>query len=333
MYQLHDIRFASSSDWDQAIRNYEVKHLYHIGAWMDFIEQTQPVTRKIYAIYQGDTIVGYLPGFLLKKGPVHIFGSPLPGWCTDYLGPVLQRGVDITAVLHAAARAFRRDNIQHAELCHNASTWARIGDTGFQRTTRMTFVAPIPADPDQMLRDFNKSTRKAIKLANSSGLEIVFSHERAFVDVYYAQLREVFEKSGIEPTYSKGRVHALWTHLMPTKRMLNTMVLKDGECIATRIDFVGDDGLHSFGSASRREFLKYHPNELARYFVMCEAIKRGLRLYDMSGDGAYKAQFNAQRVEVSVLIRSSRALMVARQAMKTWHRCRNRVAHILSKSL
>jgi hypothetical protein len=331
MYQLHEISFKSTAEWDKAIARFDIKHLYHIGAWMDFIEETQPVTRKIYAIYDGDTVVGYFPGFILKRGPIRIFGSPLPGWCTDYLGPVLQQGVDMEALLRATASALRRDHIHYAELCHNALGWALTGNPEFHHMVRSTFIAPIAADPEEMLSGFSKSTRKAIKQSLRSELQIISSKDPSFIDVYYAQLREVFEKSGTEPTYQKERLRALWTHLMPTGRMLNTMVLKGDQCIASRIDLFGDDAMHSFGSASCREGLSFHPNEIARYHAMCEASKRGLKSYDMSGDGAYKAKFNAERVEVPVLIKSSRPLMVARQVMKAWHRCRIRVGYLLSK--
>lgn len=332
MYQLHEISFKSSDEWDKAIGRFDFKHFYHLGAWMDFIEATQPVTRKIYAIYDGDSIIGYLPGFILRKGPVSIFGSPFPGWTTDYLGPVLQQGVDMETLLTAIASAFKRNHIHHAELCHNAPGWALASNAKFQHYARVTFVAPIAADPEEMLNGFSKTARKTIKQSLRSEIQIVSSKDPSFIDIYYDQLREVFDKSGIEPTYPKDRVRALWTHLMPTGRMLNTMVLRDDKCIATRIDFLGDDSMHSFGSASYRDYLKYHPNEIARYHAMCEAAKRGLKSYDMSGGGEYKAKFNAEQVESRVFILSSRPFMVARQMMKAWYRCWNRMGYLLSKS-
>jgi hypothetical protein len=331
MYQLHEANFKTSAEWDKTIAEFDVKHLYHIGAWMDFIEATQPVTRKIYAIYGEDTIIGYLPGFILKRGPVTIFGSPLPGWCTDYLGPVLRQSVDIEALLGATVNMLKRDHIHHAELCHNTLAWGSSINPEFQHSMRATYVAPISADPEEILRGFSKTTRKAIKQLLRSDLQVISSDNPSFIDDYYAQLREVFKKSGTEPTYPKERVRALWDHLMPTGRMLNTMVMKGDQCIASRIDLFGDDVMHSFGSASRRDYLKFHPNEIARYHAMCEAGKRGIKTYDMSGGGTYKAKFNAERVEVPVLIRSSRPLMAARQVMKALKRCRIRVKYLLAK--
>jgi CelD/BcsL family acetyltransferase involved in cellulose biosynthesis len=263
---------------------------------------------------------------------MRIFGSPFPGWTTDYLGPVLQQGVDMETLLTAIVSAFKRDHIYHAELCHNAPAWASASHAQFENNSRVTFVATIIADPEEMLSGFSKTVRKTIKQSLRPEIQIVSSKDPSFIDVYYDQLREVFEKSGIEPTYSKDRVRALWTHLMPTGRMLNTMVLMDNQCIATRIDFFGDDSMHSFGSASYRDYLKYHPNEIARYHAMCEAAKRGLKHFDMSGGGEYKIKFNAERVEARVLIMSSPPFMVARQMMKAWHHCRNRMRYLLSKS-
>lgn len=331
MYNLYEVHLNSMAEWNEAIAKFDIKHFYHMGAWLDFIEQTQPVSRKIYAIYAGATIVGYLPGFVLKRGPVRIFGSPLPGWTTDYMGPVLQRGVELEGLLPAIASALRRDHIHHAELCHNTLDWALASNAGFQRALRTTYIAPIPADENEMLSSFSKSTRKAIRRALQSEIVVESSKDQAFIDVYYDQLREVFAKSGTEPTYPKERVRALWEHIMPTGRMLNTMVMKGGKCIATRIDFFGEGCLHSFGSASYREYLKDYPNEIARYHAMSEGSKRGLTKYDMSGDGAYKAKFNAERVKVAVLIKSTPVLMAVRQTIKTLHRCRIQLGYLMNR--
>jgi CelD/BcsL family acetyltransferase involved in cellulose biosynthesis len=330
-YSLYEADFKTTSEWNQAIAKFDIKHFYHHGEWLDFIEQTQSVRRRIYAIHAGTTILGYLPGFVLKRGPVRIFGSPLPGWTTDYMGPVLQRGVEMEGLLTAIMSALRRDHIHHAELCHNSLDWKPRDGVGYEQAFRTTYIAPIPYDEDVMLSTFSKSTRKAIRRALEAGITVKSSEDEAFIDIYYDQLREVFEKSGSEPTYPKERVRALWKNIMPTGRMLNTMVMKGSHCIATRIDFFGEGCLHSFGSASYRDYLKDYPNEIARYHAMTEAMKRGLTKYDMSGDGTYKAKFNAERVKVPVIISSTPLLMALRQAVKALHRCQARLKYLVNR--
>ena len=70
----------SSEAWDKEAESYATWNVYHSAAWLDFIERTQPVKRRIYGLYLDTQRVGLLPGFTLRKGPLRIFGSPLPGW-------------------------------------------------------------------------------------------------------------------------------------------------------------------------------------------------------------------------------------------------------------
>jgi len=318
MYQLHQVEFTSSAAWEAAIAEYPTAHFYHSGAWLDFIEQTQPVQRVIYEIRHDRHLAGYLPGFTLRRGPIRVFGSPLPGWTTPYLGPVLDRADDVDSLFAAIEIAFRHDRIQHAELRHFGFDCNPPKKGRFRRSLSQTFISRIGRDEDEVLSTFSKSARKSVRRAIRAGLTAQATQDPRFVDVYYDQLRAVFRKSGTEPTYTKQRVQALWDRLMPTGRMLATMV-KDGEkCVATRIDFFGCDRLHSFGSASDQESLKLCPNELARYYAMCEAAKRRLAIYDMTGGGSYKAKFNANPVTFPRYVYSSPLLMAARAVARRW---------------
>lgn len=97
------------------------------------------------------------------------------------------------------------------------------------------------------------------------------------------------------PTYSKEKVKALWDYLYETGKLIATQVKLEDKIIASRIDYFDGEWLHSFGSASDQEFLRYNPNELARYYVMCKAAKLGMKFYDMSGGGDYKYKFGSEK--------------------------------------
>ncbi|MCZ6665810.1 MAG: GNAT family N-acetyltransferase, partial [Gammaproteobacteria bacterium] len=293
MYELQAITFDSPKAWDRAVKLFDTWHLYHLGAWLDFIECTQPVTRRVYGIYAEGVLVGYLPGFVIQKGPIRIFGSPLPGWTTPYLGPAVNRNIDSYSLYLAIARTLRRDGFRHAEICNPAIDPDPARRAGFRQAARYTYVADLGAKPDEILSNFSKSTRKVVRRALRGEIHAVTTDDPAFIDHYYDQLCVVFAKGNSRPTYTKQRVQALWKLMMPTGRMLPTMVMKRERCIATRIDLCGNGVLHSFGSASYREFLKEYPNELARYHAMCQAAELGLKSYDMTGRGEYKAKFNA----------------------------------------
>ncbi|MCZ6817322.1 MAG: GNAT family N-acetyltransferase, partial [Planctomycetota bacterium] len=256
------------------------------------------------------------PGFSVRKGPLSVFGCPLPGWTTPYMGPVVGPGTQTRELYEAIFQTLRREGFRHAEVRPHTVDVDAVRPIGCLYAPTGTYVATIAVDSEGILASFSKSTRKVIRRGLKGEIEATFATDSSFVDRYYDQLLEVFEKSGRVPSYTRNRVRALWNHLMPTGRLLATQVMLGDACIATRIDICGNGWLHSFGSASYRQWLRHHPNELARYHAMCEAARRRLTQYDLMGRGDYKAKFNARLVENPGFIQSSRLLMTARSAAK-----------------
>lgn len=318
MYELQPVQFGSAKVWDAALARFDLWHLYHTAAWLDFLEQTQPVERRAYAIHGGEGLAGYLPGFALRQGPVRIFGSPFPGWTTPYLGPVVNRSVDWPELYRAIAAALRRDRFAHAELRHHQVDYDGAAEAGFRPVPYETQVAPVPANPELILAGFSKEGRRNVRLALRNGLRAEITIDPGFVDVFYDQLSAVFAKHGLPPTYPRRRVEKLWEHLMPTGRMVCLQVMRDDRCLATGIDLVGHGWLHSFASAAVQtaDDLKLYPNELRRYQGMCEAAARGIQHYDLTGVRAYKRKFGAELVDVPVLMRSTPLLRAGREVFR-----------------
>ncbi len=333
MYELTPVSFESGEAWDAAVVRFDLWHLFHTAAWLDFVEQTQPVTRLSYGIYEGEELVGYLPGFVLKKGPVRIFGSPFPGWTTAYLGPAVNREVDPRALFTAIAKALRRDGFAHAEIrCHLLDSRA-AGEVGFRLCRNETQIAELAAGPEEILESFTKEGRRNVRSALRKGLRAEVTTDPGFVDRYYDQLEAVFAKHGLPPTYPRSRVEKLWELLMPTGRMICLQVMQDDRCLATGIDLVGHGWLHSFGSAAVQDpqALKLYPNELRRYQGMIEGAARGLQHYDLTGVRAYKRKFGAKIVDVPVLMRSTPLLRAGREIFRGMNTLRMRWGRALTR--
>ncbi len=326
-YELHEVDFSSSTDWDTAMSVFELWDLYHLGAWLDFIEQTQSGRRKIYGIYEGDSVIGYLPGFVIRKGPVRIFGSPFPGWTTSYMGPIVNRDVDMKKLFRTVSATLRKHGFLHSEIRHKAITADLATDIGLHKRTTTTYIAEICSGPEEILSSFSQSRRKVVRRALRSDLEAAFVTDPTFLDIHYEQLRATFAKRGIEPTYPKQRISVLWDLLMPSGRMLATVVMKGQQCIASRIDLIGNGWLHSFSAASSQqpEHLRLYRNDLATYHVMCEAAKRGITKLDMTGGGRYKRQFNARLVDIPTFVIGSPMTRFARSLCEKAHRWKMRL--------
>jgi CelD/BcsL family acetyltransferase involved in cellulose biosynthesis len=301
--------------------------LYHVPEWLAFLDDVAPGRRLELGIYRGGCLVGLLPGREVRIGPLRLFGSPMPGWCTEYMGPVWMGSAGDDDFFAALERYLADAGFHHAEISRPPPAFPPR--EGWATESGMAYQADLTPDGEAMMAGFTKSCRKSIRRAQRAGVTVSFTDDEKFIDIYYSQLQEVFAKRDQRPTYSLERVRSLWRHMRPTGRLLTAWASVDGEVIATRIDLVGKSRLRSFGSASRQTALHYCPNELLRYFVMAWAGKQGLETYEMTGGGYYKEKFGANPVEVVRFIRSPSWLRLARNAARWWVYWRTRGANTL----
>lgn len=283
-------------EWNNKISQYSSKTIYHSYEWLEFIKVSQGLELVIYEICEKDRIIGYLPGFTIKKGPIKIFGSPFPGWTTPYMGPLINKDVSQDVFLSEFKKLMVKEGYHYAELSNRMLDGNVAKKQNFKINTGITYIADIKSTPEEILSNFKKSTRKHVRKTLKSDLIVEVTKSQDFITYYYDMLEEVFKKSNMKPTYSKQRVKQLIEILLPNNKILLTWVKYKNNIIACRIDMIDGTWMNSFGSASYGKYLRLNPNELARYYIMCQAAQKGAKYYDMTGGGTYKSKFGGEEI-------------------------------------
>jgi hypothetical protein len=116
--KLEYIENIDPETWDKAISGFDTKFLFHQSAWLNFLEETQTGKILRFRIVDQGKVIGYFVGLLLKKSMMNILGSPLPGWTTNYMGPIVNKGFNLQEFLDALHLKCRELKIQHIELCN-----------------------------------------------------------------------------------------------------------------------------------------------------------------------------------------------------------------------
>lgn len=315
----------NEDEWNSIISRYPSKTIYHTYEWLEFIEESQGLEKVIYEIVMKDKIVGYLPGFIIKKGPIKIFGSPFPGWTTTYMGPLLDDTVPQQLFFKEFKNLMEKERYHYAELCNRVLDVKIAKKENFIIEEGVTYVSEIKSNPEEILSSYSKSARKCVRRAMRNGLVVETTADSSFVDYYYSQLQEVFLKSKMKPTYSKNRVKLLMKKLLPKNKIILTWVKYENRVIATRIDMIDGLWMNSFGSASDKDYLKLNPNELARFHAMCVAAERGVKYYDMTGGGTYKSKFGSEKIINYRIIYSRFGLFWFRNFAKNLIRLKNKI--------
>ncbi len=281
-----------TADWKK-IDSFEDRTVFQTREWVEFVSETQGATPVLAEVRDGSELVGYFTGLTFTRMGVRVLGSSFPGWTTPYMGFNLVPGTSRAAAL-AAVEDFAWNTLKclHMEVSDPYFNPEDGQVLGFKCEYYDSYRTDLTRTEDEIFGAMDSACRRCVRKAEKSGVVIEEAHDAAFADEYYAQLKDVFAKQGLVPTYGVERVRALIKHLEPTGRLLLVRA-RDGEgkCIASGI-FPGFNRIAEFwGNASLRSSQILRPNEAIQWYVMRYWKQRGVQVYDWGGGGTYKEKY------------------------------------------
>lgn len=261
--------------------------------WLAFLAQTQggePIALR--ATKSGEE-ESWVFGVLVRRFGVKIFGSSFPGWSTPYIGICGVKGQARSALAEEVLRfAHRRLGCLHAEL----SDPLLVGETQYQAPLTAGAFATLHTDlqrtEDEILGDWHKESKRVVRKSAERGvqIEVATDHEQ-FIDEYYAQLLDVFEKQSLLPPFPKSRALSLVKHLAPHHHVLLLRATHpDIGCIGTTITVGAGRWAELWGTASHRDAQRLLPNEPMLWRSIVEWRARGVQTFDWGGFAEYKAR-------------------------------------------
>ena len=326
----------TKDEWNDIVWQYKNKTIYHTYEWLEFIEESQNLKKIIFEIKYDGKVVGYLPGFPIKKGPIKIFGSRFAGWMTPYMGPLMNDDFPQDVFFKEFKKLMKKEGFHYAELNNRFLDIEIARKEKYLIIEGITFNASIKETPEEIQASYKRATKKRVRQAlKDENLLVEQTKDMDFVEQNYRMLNDVFTKSKMKPTYPKSRVEILLNKFLDSDYLWFTWVKLDDKVIASRIDLIYDYWLYSFNSSSDLDFLKYSPNELARYSIMCYAAERGANRYEMVGGGEYKANFGGVKMPVYTIVYDRyglyKAKNIARKLVKFKNKLRFKINSFLKK--
>jgi hypothetical protein len=241
----------------------------------------------------GGEVVGYFQGLTFTRFGVNVLGSSFPGWTTPYMGFNLVPGTSHAAALAAVEEiAWNTLKCLHMEVSDPYFTVEDGQSLGFTCDFYTSYLTDLRKSEEELFGSMDSACRRCIRKAEKSGVTIEEAHDLDFAREYYQQLKDVFAKQGLVPTYGLDRVTALVRNLDPTGRILLLRARDpEGTCIASGI-FPGFNKIAEFwGNASFRSSQILRPNELMQWYVIRYWKRRGVEIYDWGGEGKYKEKY------------------------------------------
>lgn len=303
--------------------------LFTSKKWIDFLIETtrgKPIFIEIYDLDLKH--IGYFTGIIIKKLGIKILGSPFKGWSTPYMGFDISK-TQLTAELinQTIDFIFKTVKVHYIEiseykLIYNSEKLIASRKIIYRKCN--TLILDVTPEEDILFVNFKSDVRNFVRQFEKRGayVQIVDPNEE-FAERYYDQLKDVFKKQNLVPTYNEAKVKSLMRNLKGNI-ICAEVCSPDGKSIASVIILFYNKFAYYWGGASYKEYQKYRPNEALQWYIIKLLHKNFFENYDMIGVRPYKMKYKPDSYTYTTIIcAKSRFLIFLRDmASKMFYKSR-----------
>ena len=297
-YRIEPLETDESARWDELITPYETAGVFHRNPWLDFLIATRGVEFRRWAIREGHRTQGYFCGAIQRKGPFAALGSPLTGWQTPFMGPIVNRDVDFGDLLDALDVLAREEHLAVVELGNPQLPENVMRAAGYDIKPACTLLVRLtPGNQAAMWNGLDSKCRNQVRKAQKSRLTIDETESPDIVDEYYDQYTAAMHNRGLAVQYPRDHAHRLFSFLIKAD-LLFALRVRDqaGRVLATGLFPHDQRAVYYWAGASWPDARELCPNDFLQWHLMCLAAERGLTRYDMLGTGHFKSKFGGTLV-------------------------------------
>jgi CelD/BcsL family acetyltransferase involved in cellulose biosynthesis len=310
-YQLEPLERAEAARWDELTAPYESRELFHRKAWLDYLAASRGLEIRRWTIHSSGHTVGYFCGGVLRKGPFRILGSPLKGWGTNFLGPVVNRDIDQLSFLGAVDDLAERERFAMVEIENPLLRADLMESAGYIAVSQPTYVVSLAAgDTGTIWERINLKCRQKVRKAKRAGLVVNETDDPSIADEFFDQFCSVLARKKLFPPYGRTCPRLLIKYLKPEKLLFSLRVLHPSAgTVATGLFPRDDKTIYFWGGASQIDAWNFSPNDLLQWTAIDMAAQAGITTYNMCGYGHFKSKFGGDL-----------------QRHQRWHKCYSRMA-------
>lgn len=278
--------------WDDRVRQFDSGCLFHTSGWLAFLEQAygvEVVSKEFTGATEGVHVAG-----LSRRGPFRLAGSPLPGWKTMRMGPLVNADAPPVAVAEDCEAFGRGLKVSLYELVSDTIAPAAFAEHGWRTEEYGTLAVPLPEDQETLWSGLKKAVRGRIKKGRANGLEVRLGVDDELAHDVWHRSEAIMRHKGLGLGWELAQAEALVAALAPAGQVLGVRVVApDGHTAACGLFPHDHRSVFLWAGASYAEDRALVPNELMHWAAMEWAVSSGLERYDMYGSGDFKKKFGA----------------------------------------
>ena len=317
------VQSVSITQWDELLRAFPAHTVFHRRAWLEVVRDIHHVKMLLIGVQRSDGAFDALwPLLQLRKGPFRVVGSPLRGWSTAYMGPLVAADAEPAATLKSLMSfppVRRPAYFEIKALTHPHHL--DFGAMGFERSKDFeTYLLDLSRSEDDLWNNLKQECRTRIRKARKACFEIRQETTNGFVDECWAIATQVFARTHLTPSFSREFLTTMWKRLAPTGEISVISAWHQGERAGYILLLHDHAASYYWAGGAKTEYLNTGINNLLQWEAIQAARSRGSHTYDFissaGGPGRFKKTFNPE------------AKIVAAH----WHRTGSRIAAMLKRA-
>ena len=272
----------------------EYNDLYHNLIWLDLIQEGFNVKIKpILTISESGTSLAVTPFMVTNKGPFKIYGSPMSGLYTEFLGPIYNEDVSKNEKI-SIIRSQHNLLIKHADYIEwgardlhvkNIDEFSNFEKLDYEYRKNNSLLLDLSKGNDEIWKGMSGNARNMVRKAEKHGVRSdIIEPNSEWIESYYLMLEQTFAKQGRKTPHPISFFMQLLTLVKEDKALFISSSL-DGEVVANAIFLFTRDRMFYLSGTSNKKGLKSASNSSIQWKAIETAITKGISHYDMGGLG------------------------------------------------
>jgi hypothetical protein len=337
---LREIRAGDYTAWFEGNRaSLAGRSPFHEPAWLEAASRGVGFRLGFIGAYEGRELTAVVPGFLARRGPFRLFGSPLRGTMTSYLGPIaLGQGLGGDAerelIVRSADFARRRWSARYARFTVRNAPAAAASPPGprWHQQRPPSYRLELGPGEDAVFAACKSSCRRNVRKAARAGVEIV-----PFADPggFHRLLQDTFRRHASSSWHTPRFFESIVGELAPRDLLWCWGARYQDAIIAAGLFLHDDHEVHFLSGASAAAHGNLPTSYLLHWHAISHAIRDGIGVFNTEASGIrsideFKETFNPELERRGTLMRAPKPLWTAQKAFLRWNkgvrRLRSRVA-------
>jgi len=326
---LRAIGADAYSSWFEAHRaTLHNRSPFHDPVWLDAASRGIGFDLRFVGVFDDGELAAVVPGFLTRRGPFRLFGSPLRGTMTSYLGAVslnprlADDGQRDLAV--ACAEFVRREwRASYARFTVRTAPLERLQPPGpaWRDQRAGSYRLDLSAGEEALFAGLKSSCRRNVRAATRQGISIAPLDDHR---IFHRMLEETFHRHGSSSWHSARFFETIMRELPPRGLLWSWGAHYDDQIIAAGLFLHDDREMHFISGASLPRYGRLPTSYLVHWHAIATAARHGLRVFNSDASkirsiDQFKETFNPVRESRGTLIWAPRPVWAAQRAFRTWH--------------